>query len=308
MIDGTTTSDDPTIETRTVAVGDIEVAYETFGDPTDPTILLVMGLGTQMIAWPDRLCRDLAAAGHHVVRYDNRDMGLTTHLDDAPAPTIPQMLRGRDLAYTISDMAGDGVGLLDALGIERAHVVGASMGGFISQTIAVEHPDRVATLTLIMTSTGARRVGYPSRRVIQSFLSRPTVTSRDEAIAAAVATYELLGSPHLDVAHVREMAGRSYDRAYDPAGTQRQLAAILNQPNRTAALRRLRTPTIVLHGLDDPIVNVSGGIALARAIPDARFVGYHGTGHDVPVTRMAEVRDEVLAHIARCAAAVPVPA
>ncbi len=292
------------IETHTARVGDLDIAYETFGDPTDPTILLVMGLGTQMIAWPDRLCGDLADAGHHVVRYDNRDMGLSTHLDDAPAPTIPQLLAGRNLAYTISDMAGDGVGLLDVLGVERAHVVGASMGGFISQTIALEHPDRVETLSLLMTSTGSRRVGRPSRRVVQSFISRPTVTTREEAIEVALKTYALLGSPDLDVAHVSEMAGRSFDRSYDPAGSQRQLAAILAQPNRTAALRRLRIPTLVLHGLDDPIVNVSGGIALARAIPDARFVGYHATAHDLPATRVTEVRDEILAHVARAAAPV----
>lgn len=298
----------PPVETRTVPVGDLEIAYEAFGDPADPAILLVMGLGTQMIAWPDELCRDLAAAGHFVVRYDNRDMGLSSHLDSAPTPKIPQMLAGRHLAYTISDMAGDAVGLLDALDIERAHVVGASMGGFISQTIAVEHPDRVATLSLLMTSTGSRRVGRPSRRVVQSFISREEVSTREEAIEVAVRTYKLLGSPDLDEAMVREMAGRSYDRSYDPAGSQRQLAAILAQPNRTAALRRLRVPTIVLHGLEDPIVHWSGGVALAKAIPGARFSGFHGTGHDLPRSRMTEVHDEVLALIARAQAPATVPA
>lgn len=282
-----------TVETHTVRVGDLDIAHETFGDPSDPTILLVMGLSTQMIAWPDSLCADLAGAGHHVVRFDNRDIGLSTHVT-APAPSLPAMLARRGTPYTISDMAGDAVGLLDALDVERAHVVGVSMGGFISQTVAIEHPERVATLSLLMTSTGSRRVGRPSPAVMRSFVTRKTVSTREEAIEGAVATYRLIGSPDLDEDMVREMAGRSFDRDHDPVGPQRQLAAVLAQPDRTRALRRLDVPTVVLHGLEDPIVHVSGGVALARAIPGARFVGFHATGHDLPRSRTEAVRDEVL--------------
>lgn len=295
-------STDP-VETRIARVGDLDIAYETFGDPSDPTVLLVMGLSTQMVAWPDELCEGLAAAGHHVVRFDNRDIGLSTHVA-TPAPSLPAMLARRGTPYTISDMAGDAVGLLDTLDVERAHVVGVSMGGFISQTIAVEHPSRVATLSLLMTSTGSRRVGRPSVAVMRSFLDRKPVTTLEEAMDGAVATYRLIGSPDLDEEMIRETAALSFERGHDPAGPQRQLAAVLAQPDRTRALRRLDVPTIVLHGLDDPIVHVSGGLALARAIPGARFVGFHATGHDLPRSRASAVRDEVLGLIDRAGAPV----
>lgn len=282
-----------------VAVNGIELAYETFGDSADPTILLVMGLGTQMIAWNDDMCGRLADAGHHVVRFDNRDVGLSTHVD-APVPTLQDLLLRRPPAYTISDMAADAAGLLDALDVDDAHVVGASMGGFISQTLALAHPDRIRTLTLVMTSTGSRRVGQASPRILKRMATRTPATSREAAAEETVQTYRLIGSPkHLDEDLIRELAGRAYDRNYDPGGVQRQLAAVVNQPNRTRGLLGLDVPTLVVHGLDDPLVAASGGLALARAIPGATFVGHSGMGHDLPRTMWQSLVTDVLALIER---------
>ena len=279
---------------KRVQVGEVELAYETFGDPTDVPLLLVMGLGTQMIAWPEQMCRELAAAGHHVIRYDNRDVGLSTHLD-RPVPSLPDMILRRGTPYTISDMADDALGLVDALGIDRFHLVGASMGGFISQTVALAQPKRVRTLTLMMTSTGSRRVGRPLPSIMRRLAAPDQATTRTEVAESAVATYKVIGSPeHLDEQHIRDLAGLAFDRGYDPAGRMRQLAAVIAQPDRTAKLRNLRVPTLVIHGLDDPLVTPSGGLALAKAIPDARFVGYTGMGHDLPHTKWRGVTDDVL--------------
>ena len=282
-------------------VNGIEIAYETFGRPEDPAILLVMGLGTQMLAWPDQMCELLAEAGHHVIRFDNRDVGLSTHFHDAPSPAPHEVvLKRRSAPYTVSDMANDAVGLLDVLGVERAHVVGASMGGFISQTIALEHPDRVLSLTLIMTSTGSRRVGRPTPKLVARMARRPVATNRDQAIEESVATYRLIGSPdHLDEQLVRELAGRAYDRGYDPMGTQRQLAAILSQPDRTRRLANISVPTLVVHGLEDPLVAASGGLAIAKAIPGATFIGHAGMGHDLPRTLWRTLADDILRLVER---------
>jgi pimeloyl-ACP methyl ester carboxylesterase len=284
---------------RYAPVDEIELAYETFGDATDPAILLVMGLGTQMIAWPDEMCALLADAGHHVIRFDNRDVGLSTHLD-LPAPSVPDMLLRRDPAYTVGDMASDALGLLDHLEVDRAHVVGASMGGFISQTLALAAPDRVLSLALLMTSTGSRRVGQASPRILQHMARRVPAQTREAAAEESVRNYRLIGSPsHLDEDLVRELAGRAYDRSYDPGGTQRQLAAILAQPNRTRDLRRIAVPTLVVHGLDDPLVAASGGLAIAKAIPGATFIGHSGMGHDLPRTLWRTLTADILSLVDR---------
>jgi pimeloyl-ACP methyl ester carboxylesterase len=204
----------------------IEIAYETFGDPADPAILLVMGLGTQMLAWRDDMCTALADAGHFVIRYDNRDVGLSTHID-APVPKLTDMVLKRGAPYSIADMANDAFGLLDALGIDRFHLVGASMGGMIAQTIALAQPRRVLTLTLIMTSTGSRKVGRPTPAVMKRLATQAEPTDREAAIEGTVATYRVIGSPaHLDEDNIRELAGKAYDRSHNPAGRMRQLAAI----------------------------------------------------------------------------------
>ena len=284
---------------RTAAANGIEIAYETFGDPTDPTILLVMGLGTQMLAWPDPLCETLAGAGHHVIRFDNRDVGLSTHIDADP-PSMLQMALGRHTPYQLGDMAADAFGLLDALDIERAHVVGASMGGFISQTMALSQPDRVASLTLIMTSTGSKRVGRPKAKVAKRLATLEAPATKAEAVDLAVETFRLIGSPeHFDEDVVRRKAERSYDRSHDPDGRLRQLAAIMAQPDRTARLRELQVPTLVVHGLHDPLVQPSGGLALAEAIPGATFLGFHGMGHDLPETLWPTIAARILELTAR---------
>lgn len=271
--------------TRRVLVNGIEIAYESFGDPTDPALLLIMGLGTQMIAWPDQMCEDLAKHGHYVVRFDNRDVGLSTHLQGVRAPAPRDiLLRRAKPPYTMHDLADDAAGLMTALDIGSAHVVGASMGGFIAQHLALRYPKRVDTLTLMMTSTGSRRVGLPKPELLRRLTQRRSLTDRTSAQDYAVDTYRAIGSPGFpfDEARLRDLAGRSYDRAHDPAGYLRQLAAVLAQPNRTDRLRRLDLPVLVMHGLNDPLVNPSGGLALARTIRRARFVGFAGMGHDLP--------------------------
>ena len=279
-------------------VGDIELAYEAYGDPTHPAVLLVMGLGTQMIAWPDALVSDLVAAGRYVVRFDNRDCGLSTHLTDLPAPDPLKVLARRARApYSIDDMAKDALGLMDALGLADADVVGASMGGYISQALVLRAPERVRSLTLIMTSTGSRLVGRPRANVLPALVRRRTVSNREQAVQRVLDTYRLIGSKGypFDPDYLTDLAHRSLDRGYQPAGYLRQLAACLTQPDRTRRLRRVTTPTLVVHGLHDPLVAPSGGLALARTIPGARFVGYPGMGHDLPQAIWGDLARDVLA-------------
>jgi pimeloyl-ACP methyl ester carboxylesterase len=280
-----------------VPVRDVEIAYEAFGDRSDPAVVLVMGLGTQMLAWPDEFCGRLADSDRYVVRFDNRDCGLSTHLDWLAAPDPARVLLRRETApYRIENMAADTLGLMDALRLDTVDLVGASMGGFIAQAAALASPDRLRSLTLLMTSTGSRRVGYPSPKVARRLLRRRSVGDRDAAIAMAVSVFRLIGSPGyvFDEEYLQRLAGRSYDRAYDPKGYLRQLAACLVQQDRTPRLRELRVPTLVIHGLHDPLVSPSGGLALARAIPGARFVGYSGMGHDLPRELLSEIASEIV--------------
>jgi pimeloyl-ACP methyl ester carboxylesterase len=265
--------------------GGIEIAYQTFGDRSDPPVLLVMGLATQMLGWPLGFVNALVERRHFVVRFDNRDIGLSTHLHDAPAPDVLAALAGdtSSASYSLSDMAADTAGLIDALGLESAHVVGASMGGMIAQTLAIGHPDRVRSLTSIMSTTGHRSVGQASKTALAVLLA-PPARSRDEAVERLVNTYRVIGSPgfEFDETALRERAALSYDRGYDPAGVARQLLAIHASGDRTPSLRTLRIPSLVLHGAEDPLIHVSGGRATAGAIPDAQLVVVDGMGHDLP--------------------------
>jgi len=281
--------------TQYAAANGLKLAYETFGTSDDPPVLLIMGLGTQMIAWPDEMCEQIAGRGFYVIRYDNRDIGLSTHLDDLPTPSLRDMLLRRNPPYKVSDMARDAVALLDELGIGSAHVVGASMGGFIAQIVAGKFPERVHSLTLIMTSTGSRFVGYPRPRLIRHLLSGRVVRSRADAEQAVLDTFRLIGSKGFafDETYLRELAGRSFERSTDRRGYLRQLAAVMAQPNRTKFLSDIKVPTVVMHGLDDPLVNVSGGLALAKHIPGAEFMGFKGMGHDLPRELWPRFADEI---------------
>jgi pimeloyl-ACP methyl ester carboxylesterase len=284
-------------EINRATVGDLEIAYETFGSPADPALVLIMGLNTQMLAWPDEFCTELAESGRYVIRFDNRDCGLSTHLDQLGTPDpIKVILRRQRAPYSIDDMAGDTIGLMDALDLGSVDVVGASMGGFVAQAVALRAPERLRTLTLMMTSTGGRRVGYPAPRVARQLLQRRRVGDREAAIEVAVSVFRLIGSPGyaLDEEYLQQQAGLSYDRAYDPRGYLRQLAACLTQPDRTARLRKLQVPTLVMHGLSDPLISSTGGLALARTIPGARFVGFSGMGHDLPRALWRDFSDEII--------------
>ncbi len=274
-----------------------EICYETFGSPGDPPILLIMGLGTQMIAWPDAFCADLASRGNFVVRFDNRDVGRSTHFNELATPKpLHVLVRRARPPYRLEDMASDAVGLLDSLGIGKAHVVGASMGGFIAQLVAIGNPERLRSLGLIMTSTGSRRVGRPRAHVLaQIGRRRRPGADRESAMALVAQIAHVIGSPGYpyDEAYIRDLAGRGYDRAYDPSGYIRQAEAIMAQTDRSAALRRMSVPTVVIHGLADPLVAPSGGRALAKAIAGSRFVGLAGMGHDLPRALWPRIADEI---------------
>ncbi|HEX5851987.1 MAG TPA: alpha/beta hydrolase [Solirubrobacteraceae bacterium] len=262
----------------------MRLCYETFGEPSDPTALLVMGLGTQMVAWHEDFCRELAARGLHVVRFDNRDIGRSTHMSGKP-PTIAQLLlrSKRAARYTLTDMADDAAGLLRELDLAPAHVIGASMGGMIAQTLAANHPTLVSSLVSIMSNTGNRWSGQPSLRIYSVFLRRAP-REREAFIDHMEGLFAAIGSSGLpqDTEDVRELAAISYDRGHDPQGPGRQLAAIIASGDRTADLRRIAMPTLVIHGTADPLVGPSGGRATARAIPGAELLRIEGMGHDLP--------------------------
>jgi pimeloyl-ACP methyl ester carboxylesterase len=289
-------------ELKTVPANGIEIAYETFGERGAPPIVLVMGLGTQMLAWPDELCEDLARRGHFVVRFDNRDVGASTHFRGTRAPHVAQILARRAKPpYTLDDMADDCLGLVDALDLGPVHLVGASLGGFIAQTVALRRQSCLRSLTLIMTSTGSRRVGQADPRLVGRLLQRPAIADREAAMEAVIDTFRVIGSKGfpLDEQRLRDLAARSFDRAYDPGGYRRQLAAVIAQPNRTERLREIRVPTLVMHGMHDPLVAPSGGLALARRIRGSRFVGFNGMGHDLPRELWPEFADHISALVRR---------
>jgi len=269
----------------TASANGIDIEYETFGSPDDPAMLLIMGLGGQLIVWDDELCRRLAAHGLHVIRFDNRDVGLSTKFDDAPLPDMMAVLQGdrSSVAYTLDDMAADAVGLLDALGIAKAHVVGVSMGGMIAQLLAIDHPERVLSLASIMSTTGDPSVGAPTPEAM-AILMRPPEQEREAVIAAEVDTHKVLGSPGFDIdeERTRRRATAAYDRSFYPAGTARQLGAVVGATDRTERLSHLDVPAVVIHGSADPLVTPSGGEATAKAIPGAELITIEGMGHELP--------------------------
>jgi pimeloyl-ACP methyl ester carboxylesterase len=265
-------------------VGEVELVYETIGDPADAPMLLVMGLGMQLIHWDRGLCELLAERGFHVIRFDNRDAGLSTKIR-GPAPNVMRLMAGLPgpVPYLLDDMAGDTLGLLDHLGIERAHVVGTSMGGMIAQTMAIRRPERVLSLGSMLSTTGDRRAGTPKLRVWSSMMRRAP-QDRDAYIRYFARVFRTIGSPayRMEDERMRELAAATYDRSHYPAGTARQLGAIMASGSRTAALGNLDVPTVVIHGEADPLVPLRAGRATARAIPNSELITIPGMGHDLP--------------------------
>jgi pimeloyl-ACP methyl ester carboxylesterase len=281
-------------------VGDgITLCYETFGDPSDPAALLIMGLGAQMVTWQEDFCEELAARGLYVIRFDNRDIGRSTHLQ-GPPPSLGQLLRYSVPArYTLADMAQDTVGLLDEMEIAQAHVIGASMGGMIAQTLAARHPTRVRSLVSMMSSTGGRWVGRPALSIYPIFL-RKAPREREVFIEHAVRLFAKIGSRGIpqDIEGTRSIAALSFDRELDRTGAGRQLAAIIASGDRTAELQRIAVPTLVIHGSVDPLVSPSGGRATARAIAGAELMMIEGMGHDLPRVLWPRLIDTFAAHAA----------
>jgi len=286
-----------------VPVNGIEMVYDTFGERSAPPMLLVIGLGVQMIAWDEDFCEELVAQGYWVIRYDNRDVGLSTHFDDAGIPDIPAMIQAQmgdeplESPYTLRDMADDAVGLLDAIGVESAHLLGVSMGGMIVQEMAINHAERIRTMTSIMSSTGSPDLP-PPRPEAMAVLLKPPPLGRDEYIENSVEATQVLGGTALpfDEDRVRERAGRIFDRGLNPTGTARQLAAILASGSRKEALKSVAVPSLVIHGADDPLVPVEGGIDTAEAIPGAELLIIDDMGHSLPQAVWSQVMDAILRH------------
>src|SRR3954468_305128 len=280
--------------------GSVTIAYETFGESGRPPVLLVMGLGAQMVGWHRDFCETLAD-GRQVVRFDNRDVGESQWLEGNVALAACAAGDTSSAVYTLEDMADDTVGLLDALGLESAHVVGASMGGMVAQTLAIRHPERVRSLTSIMSTTGEPGIAQPTEAATAALMS-PPATSREEAIERALEVNAVIGSPgyRRNEQDIRDRAAQAWDRGINPAGFARQLAAIYASGDRTEALRALEVPTLVVHGEDDPLVPVAAGRATAAAIPGAELWVVPGMGHDLPrplwpdlIARVAELVETV---------------
>jgi pimeloyl-ACP methyl ester carboxylesterase len=276
----------------------VTLCYETFGDPENPPVVLIMGLATQMLGWSAEHCRSLAASGFYVVRFDNRDIGRSTHFDFR-APSMGQLVRRRfgPEQYDLGDMADDTLGLMRELRIEPAHVVGASMGGMIAQTVAARHPGAVRSLTSIMSTTGSRRVGQPHPGVYRRFLARRS-DDPEQLIEDAVGLFAAIGSPppNQDLDHIRELIKQSVARAHDPFSSGRQLGAVLKSGNRTAELRRIDIPTLVIHGDKDRLINVSGGRATHRAIRGSQLIVIEGMGHDLPDAFWPRIEAAIVEH------------
>ncbi len=284
----------------------MELEYDTFGSPDDPALLLIMGFTAQMTAWDEAFCTLLADGGRFVIRFDNRDCGLSTRLDgqevDVPAVMAAAFADQEPppVPYTLSDMAADAVGLLDHLGIDRAHVLGASMGGMIAQTVAIEHPARVRSLVSVMSQPGEPEVGQPTAEAAAALFAPPP-TTRDEYIEAAPLWLTWASKKYRDVAKVKANAARDFDRSFYPEGSPRQLAAIYASGRRTEPLQRLDIPTLVIHGRDDTLITPGGGFRTAELIPGANLLFMADMGHDMPEQLWPVLVDAILSHTGHAA-------
>ncbi|HET9510437.1 MAG TPA: alpha/beta hydrolase [Sphingomonas sp.] len=290
-----------------ITANGITIEYEHVGDPAAPPVLLIMGLGAQLTLWPVELVDALVARGFRVIRFDNRDIGLSTKFDRAGLPDPGQMMMammtGRAFAppYTLTDMAADAVGLLDALGIPSAHVVGASMGGMIAQLVAAEHPTRVRSLTSIMSTTGNPALPPARPEALAALTGRPMTADRETIVAHGMRTAQVIGSPAYphDPVRLRARVERDFDRSFSPAGAMRQMAAVLADGDRRERLRRITAPTCVIHGDADPLVPVEGGRDTAAVIPGAELLILPGMGHDLPLPLIERIADAIAATAAR---------
>ncbi|MFX1340169.1 MAG: alpha/beta fold hydrolase [Promethearchaeota archaeon] len=277
-------------------INDIQIEYETFGDSSSKPLLLVMGLGSQMIRWPDEFCKLLVKKGFHVIRFDNRDVGLSTKLEKAGVPDIRSAIlaaqKGEEIKapYSLEDMADDAIGVLDALNIDKAHICGASMGGMIVQIIAYRYPTRVLSLTSIMSSTGNPELPQAKPEIMQ-ILYTPVPKKREAYIIESIKRRRIIhgsGFP-FDEELARNMAAKEYDRNFYPVGLMRQLIAIMANGNRKVSLASIKVPTLVIHGSDDPLVPVEGGKDTAEAIPDAELLIIEGMGHSLPPETWSQI-------------------
>jgi len=284
---------------KNVGPARLDIAWEQRGDPKHPTVLLVMGVAAQLVNWPVGFLDALVARELHLVRFDNRDSGHSTHMADAPPPDLAAAMKGdlSSASYTLSDMAADATGLLDVLAIDAAHVVGASMGGAIAQAIAIEHPARVRSLTTMMSSTGDTSVGQAQPATLKVLFGAPPARTREEFVASAISRSEVVGSPAYpsDPAAVAEVWGLAYDRDHDQVAIARQAVASVASGDRTKRLRALDVPTLVLHGLADTMCDPSGARATAAAIPGAELVLIDGMGHNLPPGLWETIADHIAA-------------
>jgi pimeloyl-ACP methyl ester carboxylesterase len=291
----------------------LHIEYESLGDPSHPAIVLIMGLGMQLTGWPDAFCQDLVARGYRVVRFDNRDCGLSGRAPGKKRGNLMLAMAASALGlpvrtpYTLEDMAADVIGLMDRLGIARAHVVGASMGGMIGQVLAAKHPQRVLSLTSIMSSSGNRKVSKPTRPARKVLLARPADQNDPESVIEhLIGVFGVIGSPGYPTPReeLRQRFGKSVRRAYDPAGVARQLLAIIASGDRRKLLHTITAPTLVIHGAADPLVPLAAGRDTAQNIPGASLLAIDGMGHDFPEALLPRLAEAIAEH---CARSVPAP-
>jgi pimeloyl-ACP methyl ester carboxylesterase len=288
-----------------ISANGIQIAYDDRGSRTDPAILLIMGLGTQMTAWPEAFCDDLAAHGFRVVRFDNRDIGLSTKFDAAPpidlAAVLQRVMAGQKInpPYRLTDMAADAIGLMNGLAIKRAHIVGASMGGMIAQIVAAEYPERVRSLVSIMSSSGDPGLPQAKPEAIAAIMqARPDGSDRKLAVQHGMKVYRAIGSPGFPMSdeELRVKVSAAFDRSYYPAGVGRQFAAIMANGSRVEMLKKLSVPTLVLHGADDPLVPVEAGRHTAALIPGSNLTVIPGMGHDIAPGLIPVLVEAIAAH------------